>query len=312
MIGLQNPKSQIQNRLAGWSRGLVLPPESAVRGLSGGATVNAQFWLGQHFWRPTAAWAALAAMLAVGAFGNVQTVDWREVALLLLLVDPLWGSLWRLAGGRDSMLPLHEHEVRRDVWLPYLQPKSPASMLLGLDDHGVLHLVYRVVLPTAVLALAIAYVLGPVAVGMSVVVLIASGLGWIGRHTAGRPAVVLGSLVAIGLPWWLALNLFGPQQGEAGWWSVAALAGLWTLHHWGESRVMVRAGDGLGIALLGAAEVGIAALLLITRTPLWLAVLAALWLPTWLSIVQGRPMPRLQIWWLLAMLVSGLALGQGL
>ena len=48
------------------------------------------------------------------------------------------------------------------------------------------------------------------------------------------------------------------------------------------------------------------------RLALWLAMLAALWLPTWLSIVQGRPMPRLQVWWLLAMLVSGLALGQGL
>lgn len=311
MIGAQNPISQIQARLAVWARGLSLPRERATQGLGGGATVNAQFWLGQHFWRPTAAWAALAAMLAVGVFGNVQAVDWREVALLLLLVDPLWGSLWRLAGGRDTLLPLHEHEVRRDVWLPYLQPKSPASMLLGLDDHGVLHLIYRVVLPTAALALAIAYVLGPAAVWMTAVVLIASGLGWIGRHTAGRPPVGLGSLAAIGLPWWLALNLFGPAQGEAGWGSVAALAGLWTLHSWGENRVLVRAGDGLGVVLLGAAEVGIAGLLLITRTPLWLAVLAALWLPTWLSIYQGRPMSRVQIWWLLAMLVSGLALGQG-
>ena len=312
MVGVQNPKSKIQNRLSAWTRGLLLPPDAAIRGLLSGASVNAEFWLGQHLWRPTAAWATVAAMLAVGALGSPQTVDWREVALLLLLVDPLWGSLWRLAGGRDALLPLHEHEVPSDIRLPYLQPKSPASMLLGLDEHGVMHLVYRVALPAAGLALAIAFVLGPFAVWMTAVVLAVSGLGWIGRHTMKRPPIVLGSLAAIGLPWWLTLSLLGPPQGEAGWWGPAALAGLWTIHNWGEGRSLLRTGDGVGIVLLGVADVGMGVLLLVTRTPLWLAVLAALWLPTWLSVYQRRPMERLQFWWLLAMMVSGLALGQSL
>ena len=48
------------------------------------------------------------------------------------------------------------------------------------------------------------------------------------------------------------------------------------------------------------------------RAPLWLALMSVLWLPTWLLIYQRRPLQRLNFWWLLGMLMSGLALGQSL
>ena len=42
------------------------------------------------------------------------------------------------------------------------------------------------------------------------------------------------------------------------------------------------------------------------------ALMSVLWLPTWLLIYQRRSLERLNFWWLLGMLISGLALGQSL
>ncbi len=115
--------------------------------LSSSATINAQFWFSQFPLRPTAAWAAVAALLAAGSATLGLSLGWRELALLLLLVDPLWGAIWRLAAGRLELLPLRERDRTGVVWLPYLKADSPAARLLGWDDNGVLHLIMRVALP---------------------------------------------------------------------------------------------------------------------------------------------------------------------
>lgn len=102
-------------------RTLTSPVAQGDLTLSSSATINAQFWFGQFPLRPTAAWAAVAALLATGSTTFGLTLGWRELALLLLLVDPLWGAIWRLAAGRLEMLPFRERDVPAMVWLPYLQ-----------------------------------------------------------------------------------------------------------------------------------------------------------------------------------------------
>jgi hypothetical protein len=279
--------------------------------LSDSATLNAQIWFSQFPLRPTAGWAVVAALLAAGAPARPWMLDWRELALLILLADPLWGSLWRLAAGRSEMLPLQAPAARRTVWLPYLEPGSPAARLLGWDDRGMLHLMLRVVLPTLLLALAVALVLGPTAVWLTLLVMALSLGGWIARHSVQHIPAAFHSAVTVALPWALALAQAGISPGGEQWRSHAALIALWFLHNWGEGRSVRQTGDRLGSALLAVADIGIALLLVVARAPLWLAVLSVLWLPTWLAVYARRPLQRLGFWWLAAMLVSGLALGQG-
>jgi hypothetical protein len=196
------------------------------------------------------------------------------------------------------------------VWLPYIEEGSPAELLLGRDKQGVLHLLFRVALPTVALTFAIAFVLGATAVWMTVALLAVSMLGWISRHTFGVVPAVLHGLVTIVLPWILALTQFGVTSQYAEWRILMALVLMWFLHNWGESRVLRATQDAAGIALLGMADVGIALLMVSTREPIWLAILVVLWLPSWLTILRRQPMQRLNFWWLIAMLVSAIAVGQ--
>jgi hypothetical protein len=279
--------------------------------LSSSATINAQIWFNRFPLRPTAGWTVAAAVLAAGWLSQPAALDWREVALLLLLTDPLWGSLWRLAAGREELLPLRERDLPATVWLPYLEPGSPAARLLGWDESGVMPLVLRVVFPAAALAIAIALVLGPTAVWLTGVVMMLGLAGWILRHSFGVIPATLHSAVTVALPWALTLAQLGAVSAEADGRLLAGLAVLWTIHNWGEGRCLRVMDDWLGIGLLGVADIGLAVLLIAAKTPLWLALMSVLWLPTWLLIYQRRPLQRLNFVWLLAMLVSALALGLG-
>jgi hypothetical protein len=293
-------------------RSLFSPGRPVDLNLSSSATINAQIWFNQFPLRPTAGWSVVAALFAYGLLARPLVLDWRAVALLLLLADPLWGSIWRLAAGRTELLPLQAGDVGGQMWLPYLQPGSPAARLLGWDDHGMLHLLFRVGVPTVLLALAIALVLGYTAVWMTLLVIAISVLGWIGRHTVQNPPALLHSVVTVVLPWMLTLSLLGLSRGADGWSAHGWLIGLWFLHNWGEGRVLRRPEDWLGVILLAVADLGIAVLLIVMRAPWWLALLSVLWLATWLTVYQRRSLHHLHFWWLLAMLISGLALGQSI
>lgn len=298
------------NRVRPALKSVMTPVIQQEMPLGGSATLNAQIWFSRSPLRPTAGWSVVAALLAVGYWVNAFALDWREVALLLLLADPLWGSMWRLAAGRLELLPLQEQEAQSSIWLPYLEPKSPAARLLGWDDQGVLHLVMRVVLPTVALALAIALVLGWNAVLLTGVVTVLSLGGWIARHSVQVIPALFHSAVTVALPWLLVLTQVGITPAHDLWPAYLAMIGLWFLHNWGEGRCLRRSGDRFGIGLLAVADAGIALLLIVARAPLWLALMSVLWLPTWLLIYQRRPLHPLNFWWLAAMLVSGLALGQ--
>lgn len=277
---------------------------------SSSATLNAQFWLEQFPWRPTAAWAVVAALLAAGT--NWLTLDWRTVVLVILLADPLWGSIWRLAAGRAELLPLHNKVAPRPVWLPYLLPDSPAAQLLDWHQLRALPLLFRVGLPSLLLATGVAAALTPIAIWMTLCVLAISLIGWITRRALNSSTTLLHSLVTVTLPWLLVLTLFGEQISDADWLVHLLLLAFWSFHNWGEGRNLRSIADGFGLLLLAVAEIGIISLLIFVRAPFWLALLIVLWLPTWLAIYARRPLQRMNFVWLLAMLLSAWALGQSL
>jgi hypothetical protein len=301
------------SRLRDFSRSAFTSHGDVDIDLAGSATVNAQFWLNRFPVRPTAGWAILAGLLSAGVMTRPLHAGWDSILLLWLLADPLWGSLWRLAGGRTEILPLRERDLNATAAsLPYFEPGSPAEMVLGQDNRNVLHLVFRVGLPTLAMILAVAIVLGASAVWLTMVVVTITAIGWIGRHTRGSVPAVLHSAVTIGLPWCLTLLLLGVDSGHDGWRILIGLVLLWFLHNWGEMRVLGFTRDVPGIALLAGADIGIALLLVYVQQPIWLVVLILLWLPTWLTISRRQPAVRLNIWWLLAMLASAIAVSQSL
>jgi hypothetical protein len=296
------------SRLTQLLRSVVTPTVRNEVTFSSSAALNAQFWLGHFLWRPTAVWGVLAALLANGLLIEPALINWQTFVLVVLLVDPLWGSIWRLAAGRKALLPLDAHALAYQLWMPYLQPRSPAQKLLGWDSTGVLPLLFRIALPSVILAGGVALVLGRAAIAMTVLVILASVLGWTLRRSLRFSPILLESIVAIALPWLLtAHQLAGTVFTEPWVTPQLLLVGFLTLHHWGEGRLLRNGQDWFAAGLLAFAEVCIVMLLIVAQTPLWLAVLAIFWLPGWVALVQGQPLARANFWWLLALLACALA-----
>lgn len=283
---------------------------SPIAAIDAGATsvVNLQVWMDQAIWRPAGLWAFAAGLLASGALRQADDLNLQALALLALLVDALWGSVWRLAGGRSALLALPPRRAAEATFvLPYMQEGSPAARLLNSDHTDIWTSALRIAAPTALLALIAAAVLGVYALGLTVVVIVLAALGWTLRHSYDSDALLLHSIVAVGLPWLLTVQQ--AQQNEVAWLPQLLLAGCWVLHQWGGLRNR-QSPDRLGLVLMGAAQIGMCALLIAVQSPLWLAPLVLLLLPNWLLALQGQPLRRLRFFWLAAMLVSAAALGQ--
>lgn len=295
-----------QRIMAGWRRAAAQPGTAEVMASS---LFSAQVWAEASFWRPAALWAGVAGVFSVGA--TMSSVDWRTLALALLLVDVLWGSVWRLAGGRTQSLALPPGSLRRRVWLPYLQPGSPAARIFSGDHRDVWPLAFRTGLPAIVLALLAAAALGMEAILLTVAVVIIAVAGWTARHALGGIPILLAGMVSIGLPWLLLMLQMAPAGAEIEWLAPVMLLSCWVLHYWGEMLLLADSRAVQAMTLLGIAEIGVIVLLIIVQAPLWLAGVVLLFLPTWLTIAQGGQVGRrMQPLWLLALLLSALALGQ--
>lgn len=300
------PASSWRDRLR-WPRGLPVAAPSAAPPAGQSAVINAQLWMDQAPWRPAALWAAVAGLLTAGS--QAGPLDWRTVLLVLLLADLLWGGLWRLAGGRTALAALPVNGGG-SVWLPYLQAGSPAAQLFSGDNTDLWSYAVRVAVPTALLALAVAAVLGAPALALTGVALVVAALGWTMNRALQRRPNLLAALMTIGLPWLLALLQMGtPGAGGHGL-AAFALLGLWTVHHWGELRAAAYGHDWLGLALMAASEIALCLLLIMAQAPLWLAPIVVLLLPTWLIVQRRGALGRVRWLWLGAMLLSAAALGQ--
>ncbi|MGL4649688.1 MAG: hypothetical protein ACRC1H_09800, partial [Caldilineaceae bacterium] len=245
-----------------------LPPASA--------TLAAQFWAEAAPWRITAGWSMLAALLTAGMLQDWGNLNWQTLLLLWLLVDPLWGALWRLAGGRPQLLALKAGPAGEalQLRLPYLREGSPAAQLVHLDEQNSIPYLVRVAAPTLLLTLLVAATLGLSAlVGTVLLAIIAIG-GWTMRRTLNLPPLLLHAVAVVLLPWMLVVVQWKIAPGSAQWTSTLLLALCWTLHAWGEGRAGLWQADQLAPWLMGLAQIGIVAVLVFNRVPIWVPLTA--------------------------------------
>ncbi len=269
-------------------------------------------WLGP-------AWASLCGVVASGGFGW-QDEDWLRLALLILLVDGGWGTLWAALGSTNWATPLHRWRNWRSgdpvAPLPYTLPSSPgdrASRWLGQLRawwRDVLWPTCGPALSAIAVALPVTAVLGAL-LGPELLLLSAGacaimqlGLVWEGGQGSIAPG--WGAVVAVTLPWLAGHVTFGePTLRSAGLALAFALA--WGAA-WRADQPWKRT---LGIGAQSLA----AALLVALHRPLAAGVLLLLLAPQlillpWLR--RGQPVSwyahHTRPWLMAAMLVAAWAL----
>jgi len=275
--------------------------------IAGSSIIDVRMWFDESPWRVAAGWTVLAAVLASGlSFPNLLAQA-STIALLFLLADPLWGSIWGLMSTPESLPTIQRSMARSRVWLPYLRSGSPAARLFGMDGPSILALIYKVALPAIVLALVVSFILDPVAIWLTLALIVVSTAGWLHQQIESIPVRLLFVLTTVALPWLLVVLVLGDETKLT---VQLLLAGLWALHVWGAQSYQSDDPKVWGVAALAVAQAGIGLLLILLQLPLWLVFLALFFLPTWLALYRGEPLDRVRFWWVAALLTSGLALGQ--
>jgi hypothetical protein len=235
--------------------------------------------LARPFWGVLGIWATMC-----GAVASDQ-IQWTAsnlltLALVLLLVDLAWGSLWDLVVGtdwrrlREGRRPAQPElfatgRIKR-VGLPYTQPNSPGGRIFGGIGRFVdwwRHDLWPVAGPAVLGALA-AVALGVVVslllperlrpLNAALVALV--GLGVIQRWR-GRAPLVTQAAVLVGLCWLAGHAAFAPVDHLS---LVLALA--FTLAVWGAMRAAQ--GQRFGLWLLNGGQILAVALLAALLQPL--------------------------------------------
>jgi hypothetical protein len=265
------------------------------------------------------AWAALCGVVASDGFGW-QGADWMRLALLFLLADGGWGTLWAAIGGTDWATPLrrwrHWQFGERIAKPPYTLPESPGDRVfrwfgqfrawwrhLFWLDCGPALMTIAIALPVMVV---LAVLLGPelILISVGAVAVMQLGLAW--RGGSGRPAPGWDAIIAVTLPWLAGHLAFGSLTPSS---SILALAfGLawgaaWRIES-SQGRMLAAGGQLLAVALLVA-----------LKRPLFACGLALLLVPQlallpWIK--RGQPagwyVRHTRPWLMAAMLLAAWAL----
>ncbi len=250
-------------------------------------------------WRIGPAWSVLAGALAAGAPLLVPDALFR-LAAAALLADLLWGVLRQFVPvGQGPTLATAAPAI-----LPYARADAPlAAFLAGLsgrEGDAPPRAAWQALLLGLALVAAVSTLLGPAAMLLSLIALLILSLmrGW-ARRTGG--AAFGDALLDVALPWLLGASLAGL---EAVSWTLVALAGAFSLLHWGVLRGRAR-----GVALAWMGQGAVLGVLVALRQPWALAGVVILLAPPawWLASPWGGGLIRALPWWWGAMLIAALA-----
>ncbi|MFW6135502.1 MAG: hypothetical protein ACOC7N_01625 [Chloroflexota bacterium] len=264
------------------------------------------------------AWAVLCGVSASGGF-TWQGPDWLRLALLVLLVDGGWGSIWAALVTTDWATPLGRwrewNKNRPTATLPYTLPHAPGGRLSHFmgrlrawwsevlwPNCGAAVLTVLIALPTTAL---LGTLLGMELLLVSVAALAVMELGVIWGKGRGVVPPGWDATIAMALPWLAGHLTFAPITLPS-----AALAVLFALA-WGKAWSVTSA---WGRALTVGGQLLAGTSLVALRRPLAAGGLFLLLVPQlayhpWIGrdyradwyVRQARP------WMMAAMLVAALA-----
>jgi hypothetical protein len=167
-------------------------------------------------------WAALCGIIASDGFGW-QDQDWLRLALLILLVDGGWGTLWMAIGSTNWAAALHQWRTwefgERTPKPPYTLPDSPGDRVvswIGLFRAWWRHLFWLdcgPALTTILIALPASLVLslsiGSDLVLLSIAALAVMQLGLIWAGGSGKATPGWNAIITVVFPWLAGHAAFG-------------------------------------------------------------------------------------------------------
>jgi len=283
-----------------------------------GRLLGLQARVARPFWGVMGAWSVLCGALASNGL-RAEGEDLLVLALVLLLADLAWGTLWDLAAGTDwfgslaaDWPPRRPGNLRG---LPYSRRRAPAGRLLrGVNRlvgwwresfwpqaGGALLGLLAAALLAAVLSLLLPAALRP----LNAILVALLGLGAAARRR-GRELPAGEALAAVGLGWLAGHLAFAPPEGASG-----LLALCLAVAAWGGLR-LARGRRG-ALLLLDGGQVAAVALLAALKQPLPAGLLGLLLLgqvalqPSLASTPPGEVARRTWPWLMAAMLVAALA-----
>jgi len=265
------------------------------------------------------AWAALCGTIASGGFGK-QEQDWLRLALLILLVDGGWGTLWSALGSTNWAAALHQWRTwefgERTPKPPYTLPDSPGDRVIswsGLFRAWWRHLFWLdcgPALTTILIAIPISVVLSllikPDLVLLSAAAFAVMQLGLVWTGGSGKASPGWNAIITVVFPWLAGHTAFGLLTPGS-----SALAVVLTLA-WGAAWHVE---SPRGRIIAGCAQLLAAALLLPLHQPLAACCLVLLSVPQlallpWIE--RGQPagwyVRYTRPWLMGAMLVAAWAL----
>jgi hypothetical protein len=256
-------------------------------------------WLGP-------AWAVLCGALVAGAF-SWQGVDALRLALVVLLVEGGWGTLWNAACGEDWLPVFGAWRAWQDGRpvraLPYTLPEAPGGRLArGLGqlrdwwqralwpEHGA---AFASLALGAVVSLLAAIPLGPRLVLLSLAVVAIVQMTFLLSSGGGAASRGAEGLVHIGLPWFAGLLTFGRMSLLAVLVALCYAAAYAGLLHFTDARAEPTGGNRStgGALLLVLGQAAVVVLLAATWRQLPALVTALLIFPTAILIAWHIPGP---------------------
>ncbi len=274
------------------------------------------------------AWAALCGALASGAL-TLATDPLLRLALLLFLVEGVWGGVWSALAGTDWATPLRQWREWREGtpvrWLPHASPEAPAGRLAVTLGHlrswwaqvlrptlGPTVAALALLLP---LALVVGGVLGPrlLLLSLAAISLVQFVFAW--RGGDAQPVPGFQAVYEVGLPWLAGHILFAELT-----WPSVLLALAFALAYAGYLRLTVGRAGLVPWNLGWAVAVGG---LVAGRHPLAAGLVGGLLFgqaiaqPALFDAETGRAVPQggarfarlVWPWWLVAMLVAAWGVG---
>jgi len=276
---------------------------------------SSSIWLGS-------AWAALCGAVASGQMG-LKAQSLLLLLLVLFLVDPVLGGIWRLGVDTDWFAPFAGgHLSRGEVpskSLPYTSPGSPgyraSRWLAGVlawwrtDFRPHVGAEFLSLILTLAVAIMLVSLLGPLVALLTLVALVLMAVVLFFRQ---REAISfsLRAILELGLPWLIGHLAFGSLN-----WESVALALAYTVAYYA-CFVLLDGRRRTAMRLLNGSQIVAVALLIIVREPILagiagLLLLAQLLLQPflWRGEAEWWYLQRSQPWLMAEMLTAGLAIG---